>query len=126
MFGPQLIMTDDILDRLVGLAHSGKVSDITSISTQVSWRHIDLWGSEVLDLIKKYYPLDEPDSPRPALRIVENMPGPSDIRHPPTAPSATASSSRDPKPTRVRWCSACGSDTHIGMLHSHYSPTIYS
>jgi len=41
-FGPQLIMTDDILERFVELAHFKQVSDLASIHTQVSWRYIDL------------------------------------------------------------------------------------
>ncbi|KAF8257524.1 P-loop containing nucleoside triphosphate hydrolase protein [Lactarius quietus] len=97
MFRPQLIMTDDVLDRLVGLAHYSKVSDLTSIRTQVSWRHVDLWGADVLDIIKTYYPLDEPTSPRPALQAVDKLPGPSVVQPPSNAPTATVSSSRDIK-----------------------------
>ncbi|KAH9165888.1 hypothetical protein EDB89DRAFT_265453 [Lactarius sanguifluus] len=41
MYGPQLIMTDDILERFVELAHFEEVSDLASIHTQVSWRYID-------------------------------------------------------------------------------------
>jgi hypothetical protein len=118
MFGPQLIMTDDVLDRLVGLAHSGRVSDLASIHTQVSWRHIDIWGADILDIIKKYFPdvddVVEAESPRPVLQASENLPGPSSW--PSDTPSTAPSGSRVPKPMRRRRCSACGSDGHIGML----------
>ena len=118
MFGPQLIMTDDVLDRLVGLAHSGRVSDLASIHTQVSWQHIDIWGTEILDIVKQYFPDDvEPASPRPALQDFENLPGPSTIHGPSNTRSKAPSGSRISKSTRKRRCSACGSDSHIGMSY---------
>ena len=119
MFGPQLIMTDDVLDRLVGLAHFGKVSDLASIHTQVSWRHIDIWGADILNIIKKYFPdvepIVEPDSPRPVLQASENLPGPSS--RPSNTLSTAPSGSRVSKSTRKRRCSACGSEGHIGMSY---------
>jgi hypothetical protein len=54
MFRLQLIMTDNVLECLVGLAHSGKVSDLASIQTQVNWHHVDLWGTEILNIIKSF------------------------------------------------------------------------
>lgn len=122
MFGPQLIMTDDVLERLVGLARSGKVSDLSSIQTQVNWRYIDLWGTEILDIIKSYFPVIEPS---PVLQALDNMPGPSTANRPTIAPSDAPSiqpGSRDPKP-RTRRCSACGSAGHIGTSYQMNSIT---
>jgi hypothetical protein len=78
MFGSQLIMTDDILERLVELAHFGQVSDLVSIHTRLSWRYTDLWGTQVLDIIKKHFPPIEPVAPRPALQPA----GPSTVHRP--------------------------------------------
>ncbi|KAI9437344.1 hypothetical protein BJY52DRAFT_1196608 [Lactarius psammicola] len=61
MFGPQLIMTDDVLERLVGLAHFKQVSDLASIHAQ------------------KHSPSINPASSRPILQPAENLPGPSTV-----------------------------------------------
>ncbi|KAH9031299.1 hypothetical protein EDB84DRAFT_1246291, partial [Lactarius hengduanensis] len=113
MFGPQLIMTDDVLDRLVVLAHFQQVLDLASIHAQVSWRYTDRWGAEILEIIEKHFPPINAGSSRPALQPVENMPGPSAVQ----GSSALQSTPRSngPKPPRARRCSACGSNTHIGM-----------
>ncbi|KAH9010896.1 P-loop containing nucleoside triphosphate hydrolase protein [Lactarius pseudohatsudake] len=113
MFGPQLIMTDNVLDRLVVLAHFQQVPDLASIHAQVSWRYTDRWGAEILDIIEKHFPLINAGSSRPALKPVENMPGPSTVQGSSAVQSTPCSNG--PKLPRVRQCSACGSNTHIGM-----------
>jgi hypothetical protein len=90
MFGVQLIMTNNILKCLVGLAHSGKVSDLASIQTQVSWQYIDLWGAEILDILMEYFPPVSPPSPRPALQAIENIPGPSTMQASAIPPSGSS------------------------------------
>ncbi|KAH9033507.1 hypothetical protein EDB85DRAFT_2289393 [Lactarius pseudohatsudake] len=69
MYGPQLIMTDDILERFVELAHFEEVSYLASIHAQVSWRYIDRWGAQVLDIIKTHTP-----SGPPSLQSADNLP----------------------------------------------------
>ncbi|KAH8982246.1 hypothetical protein EDB86DRAFT_372749 [Lactarius hatsudake] len=91
MYGPQLIMTDDILERFVELAHFEEVSDLASIHVQVSWRYIDRWGAQVLDIIKTHIPPGPP-----SLQSAENLPGPSAVRQPSDAQLTSCSS--DPKP----------------------------
>ncbi|KAI9434782.1 P-loop containing nucleoside triphosphate hydrolase protein [Lactarius indigo] len=113
MFGPQLIMTDDVLERLVELAHFEQVSDLASIHAQVSWRYTDRWGAEILDIIEKHIPPVNAGLSRPALQPAGNLPGPSTVQRLSVAQSTP--SSNDPKLPRTRRCSACGSNTHIGM-----------
>ena len=42
MYRSQLIMTDNILERIVGLAHHNQLADLVSIKAQVNWRYNDL------------------------------------------------------------------------------------
>ncbi|KAI9429071.1 hypothetical protein H4582DRAFT_1771638, partial [Lactarius indigo] len=113
MFGPQLIMTDDVLERLVELAHFEQVSDLASIHAQVSWRYTDRWGAEILDIIEKHIPPVNAGLSRPALQPAGNLPRPSTVQRSSVAQSTP--SSNDPKLPHARRCSACGSNTHIGM-----------
>ena len=39
MFGSQLIMTDEILERILDLAHFGQIDTLVMLQTQVSWRY---------------------------------------------------------------------------------------
>ena len=69
MYGSQLILTDDILERLVELAHFNQLTDLASIRAQVNWRYSDLWGTQILRLVKKHVPnTDSVDqfAPRPS------------------------------------------------------------
>ena len=69
MYGSQLILTDDILERLVELAHFNQLTDLASIRAQVNWRYSDLWGAQILRLVKKHVPnTDSVDqfAPRPS------------------------------------------------------------
>src|SRR6266702_5953121 len=117
-FRSQLIMTNDVLERLVGLAHFKQVSNLASIHTQVSWQYSDLWGTHILDIIKKHFPASiDHASSIPVLQPAKNLLGSSAVHRPSNDLSTTTvhSSSHDPKPPRARRCSACGSGTHIGM-----------
>ena len=130
MYGSQLIMTDDTLERIVELAHFHQLLDLASIRAQVNWRHSDLWGMQILELVKKHFP--ETDSVDPFASVphghtlqpvdINNIPGPSTIPgasnlQSMAAPLAPSTSTTKPR-TRIRKCSACGSPTHIGMLHN--------
>jgi hypothetical protein len=129
MYGSQLIMTDDTLERIVELAHFHQLVDLASIRAQVNWRHSDLWGVQILGLVRKHFP--ETDSVDPFASVphrhtlqptdTDNLPGPSTLPGTsnlqtmagPLAPNASTMKPRK----RNRKCSACGSPTHIGMLH---------
>ncbi|KAF8264330.1 P-loop containing nucleoside triphosphate hydrolase protein [Lactarius quietus] len=56
MYGSQLIMTDNILECLVELAHFNQLVDLASIKAQVNWCYSDLWGTQILEIIKKHAP----------------------------------------------------------------------
>lgn len=53
MYESQLIMTDNILERIVGLAHHNQVADLALIKAQVNWRYNDLWGTQIIEIVKQ-------------------------------------------------------------------------
>ncbi|KAI9452135.1 P-loop containing nucleoside triphosphate hydrolase protein [Lactarius psammicola] len=128
MYGSQLIMPDDVLERIVELAHFNQLADLASIRAQVNWRYSDLWGTQILDLVKIHVPTGSTDSvdqlgaaPSPCRSMTNAVPGPSNSHRSPGVQSSattTAANSSAPKPrtrTRSYKCSACGSSSHIGM-----------
>ncbi|KAH9071529.1 hypothetical protein EDB83DRAFT_2313564 [Lactarius deliciosus] len=128
MYGSQFIMTDDLLERFVELAHFNQLADLLSIRAQVNWHYVDTWGMQILELIKKHVPVTDsvdqlaatPCPRRPMLQPTENIPVPSTGRQLPgvqmstITPTQNASGSK-PR-TRSYKCGACGSSTHIGTL----------
>lgn len=119
MFGPQFIMTDESLERLVDLAHYGQIDDLTALQNQVNWHYCDRWGSRVLDVIKTHGPPQAVSTPsRGSLRPSENLPGPSRHRSSNTTLSSagpTASNGTKARAARKPYrCGSCGSTTHIG------------
>ncbi|KAF4615749.1 hypothetical protein D9613_012407 [Agrocybe pediades] len=46
IFGPQLILSDSVLDRLVQLGHLKKIPDIDSLDSQTDWRYARKYGQE--------------------------------------------------------------------------------
>jgi hypothetical protein len=60
MFGSQIIMTDDILERILDLAHFGKFVDLVMFQGQVSWRYCDRWGAQVFNIVKLHFPPQVP------------------------------------------------------------------
>lgn len=116
MFGVQFIMTDDVLDRIVDLAHFDQIDSLTAIQGQVNWRYCDRWGPDILDIVNSYARPAAMSPPRETLGAAENLPGPS-TGHRATATNTGASSSKSKPRTRGQYrCGACGGIGHIGML----------
>ena len=123
MFGSQLIMTDEILERILDLAHFGQIDTLVTLQTQVSWRYCNRWGLQILDIVKTHFPfvVEAVETPREPLQPVENLPGPSTGNIPPSttssaraASSATSNSRNKPRTRGPYRCGSCGSLTHIG------------
>ncbi|KIK37779.1 hypothetical protein CY34DRAFT_59074, partial [Suillus luteus UH-Slu-Lm8-n1] len=55
-FGPQLVLTDEALDRIVDLAHDYKLPDLKTLRDQVNWCYVDSLGSEIITLVKEFFP----------------------------------------------------------------------
>ncbi|KAI9430705.1 hypothetical protein H4582DRAFT_1823626 [Lactarius indigo] len=115
MFGAQFIMTDEVLDCIVDLAHYNKIDNLATLQSQVSWRNCDCWGPDVLIIVKAHAPPVATPS-RETLRPAENLLGPSTghwLSPVPGSVGATPSSSKPHPKSRYR-CGSCGSTTHIG------------
>jgi hypothetical protein len=54
--GPLLFMTNGVLDRIAGLARSGKLTSVKVLARQVEWRYSAKYGPAVLDLVRKTHP----------------------------------------------------------------------
>ncbi|KAI9437122.1 P-loop containing nucleoside triphosphate hydrolase protein [Lactarius psammicola] len=123
MFGPQLIMTDEVLECIVDLAHFGQVDDLETLQSQVSWRYCDRWGPQIFDIIKTHAP-PVATSSRESLQPAENLPGPSTGLQPSAPSGGVGAMPSGSKPrTRSRYrCGSCGSTTHIGKLFLPNTP----
>ncbi|KAH9068263.1 hypothetical protein EDB83DRAFT_2222775 [Lactarius deliciosus] len=115
MFGSQFIMMDEVLERIVDLAHYEQINDLATLQSQVSWRNCDHWGPEILIIVKAHAPPVAAPT-RETLHPAENLPGPSTGHWPSTAPGSVRTTPSGSKPrakSRYR-CGSCGSTTHIG------------
>ncbi|KAH9011524.1 hypothetical protein EDB83DRAFT_2530245 [Lactarius deliciosus] len=87
MFGSQFIMTDEVLERIVDLAHHEQIDDLATLQSQVNWRNCDRWGPDILIIVKAHAPPIATPS-RKTLRPAENLPGPSTGHRPSPAPGS--------------------------------------
>jgi hypothetical protein len=125
MFGAQFIMTDEILERIVDMAHFGKLTDLVTFQSQVNWRYCDRWGTQILGIVTVHFP-PVATPPRDSLRPVDNLPGPSTGRQSLTTSGSTGAtnmaSGSKPRARRQSRCGSCGSTSHIGKGVLFYTP----
>ncbi|KAH7919783.1 P-loop containing nucleoside triphosphate hydrolase protein, partial [Leucogyrophana mollusca] len=50
-FGSQIIMSNDILDRIVDLAHAEKIADVVSLSEQTRWIYAEKYGPTIVKIV---------------------------------------------------------------------------
>jgi hypothetical protein len=55
-FGPQRILSDQVLDRIVDLAHHSKIISIETLGEQTLWKGTLKYGKEILALIRAHAP----------------------------------------------------------------------
>lgn len=68
-FGLQLILSDDILDRIVDLTHHFKAPDVKSLYDQTSWHYAVQYREYIVKLINIHVlPPSMPSLPQPALK----------------------------------------------------------
>ncbi|KAH9013929.1 hypothetical protein EDB85DRAFT_2031410 [Lactarius pseudohatsudake] len=127
MFGSQFIMTDEVLERTMDLAHYKQINDLATLQSQVSWRNCDCWGPDILIIVKAHAPPVAAPT-RETLRPTENLPGPSTGHQLSTAPGSVGTTPSGSKPRAKSWyrCGSCGSTTHIAsncLCPNHKSRT---
>ena len=120
-FGPQYIMSDDILNRIVDLAHHGKLLDISSLLEQTDWKHAVKYGFEILELVNMIHTPPLPPL-APVLSLApstsSSRPALQDILNP---LSQINRSNPQPGARKPRHCTACGAENHICKCLLAYS-----
>jgi hypothetical protein len=109
-FGGDILMHHILIDRIVELAHEHKLTSLQDLQKQTGWCFTSQYGSEILDLIKRYLPKPIPNLSSPfTTRPLQKDQGA--IREPainaPTDGPVAAKQSRAPP-----ICSACGIKGH--------------
>lgn len=108
--GPLLVMPDSILQRIVGVARTGRLSTIANLREQTGWTTalFSRYGADVLRLVHEVYP------PEPTLPSQHFESQPADENMVPRA----GVSRKDT--VRVVRCSACGGLGHIRMYFNDF------
>ncbi|KAF5324266.1 hypothetical protein D9619_011147 [Psilocybe cf. subviscida] len=108
-FGPNLILSDKLLVRIVMLARdrANKIPDIDALAHQTNWIHAKKYGTDILLYVTCWYPPPAPPAPPP--------PPPQGGSLANLNTNLVAAAPLQPQPSnekRSRKCSACGSTTH--------------
>jgi hypothetical protein len=59
-FGPQQILTDQIRDRIVDLAHDKKIVNVETLQQQTDWVYTETYGAQILKIIERHAPPPPP------------------------------------------------------------------
>jgi hypothetical protein len=104
---PQLILSDQICDHIINLAHHSQLSDIKVLQHQTEWCHASTYGTQILDIVWRHAPpppaLPSPFSTAPLQRLAQQD---TNSRNGP-------STSRQQAP-KAMTCGACGQKGHTG------------
>lgn len=105
-FGPEILMSNDVRNQIVDLAHHGKIPNVKAIEEQTGWQYTLQYGQKILEIINIYsrpqalLPVAAP-SGRPKSQALQGVDTNTTLPQPST----------DVK--RPRACGLCGSDKHI-------------
>lgn len=61
-FGPSLIMSTTILDRIVNCVHHNKILSLQDLARETRWDEVSRYGAELLTLIQAIHPTQTNDS----------------------------------------------------------------
>jgi hypothetical protein len=124
-FGMSLVISDELVQRLVDLAHYGKLVYVTDIQTQTSWRDPMGLSDEIIDIIRMTHeatalgPLFN-HTPRAWPSRSQTPISPSQPLTPaPPGPQSIAGSPMTPGPCKSTQCSVCRRFGHNGVLRVH-------
>ncbi|KAG2029679.1 hypothetical protein BDR03DRAFT_1018079 [Suillus americanus] len=112
-FGPQMIMSNKILNRIVDLAHYHKILSTASLFEQTSWCYSSEYGQSILDIILTCIPLPIVQPPAPPTVIISLPLGLSSSTNQQPSTSTSATNVIMFASKRSRKCHACGSADHI-------------
>jgi hypothetical protein len=121
-FGPQLLLSDEIMNRIVSLACKKKLTDIQSLNEQTDWRHASKYGSAIIEMVKSCAP-PPPSPPLPSVPLLSSAPSSSLLQ--PTLQGVSnllpqvTQQAQDQVPKKIYRCAACGEEGHICMYSRH-------
>ena len=101
--GAGLIMTDDVLARIVDCAHFNKIRNQDTLAKETRWIWVNTYAIDVLEIIQGF----------PA-RLTQQQLTTTTPLQPRQKPAPAASSPVVEKVRRRNKCSACNSEGHIG------------
>ena len=106
IFGAQLFVVDDVLERIVELAHHFKLPDVNALAAQTGWYKARQYGPEILGIVRRFFSESAPaPQPTSARKIVPPPPG-----------VFVFINNESPAPAKQsRQCKACGASGHIGI-----------
>jgi hypothetical protein len=108
-FGPQVIMSNKTLDRIVDLAYAFKLPDVTSLCQQTDWCHVNEYGTKIIDIVLACIPTHPTPVLAPSTR--QNLSTPS-------SPQAAAPSKRQ---NRCRACQGVGHNGECPDYHQLFN-----
>ena len=111
-FGPQLLLSDDILDWTVNRHHHSKVHDVQSLIDQTGWCYTSRYGTQIIEIVKN---CTRPVQPRPSVAqpVLYNVAVELN-RAAVSGDVLLGSSSHTSDKVTGRQCKACRTTTHIG------------
>jgi hypothetical protein len=96
-WGPEIVLSDALVERIVGLARMAKLRDFTALCTQISWCYMAQHGEVLLKIVHAHRPLAQvPSTP---------------LSTGPLQPRSVNATPESQKSTRT--CSACAQPGHI-------------
>ncbi|KAG2040353.1 hypothetical protein BDR03DRAFT_831004, partial [Suillus americanus] len=111
-FGPQMIMSNKILNRIVDLVHYHKILSTASLFEQTSWCYSSEYGQSILDIILTCIPLPIVQ-PLAAPAVIISLPlGLSSSTNQQPSASTSATNVIMFASKRSQKCCACGSADH--------------
>jgi hypothetical protein len=112
-FGPQLLLSDEILNQIVHLAHYRKLPDVQALHKQTDWRHAEKYGSVIIKMVKSCAPLPPPPPP-PLLPTASSSSPCLALQGVSNSHLQISQHTSSLAPKKSRHCAMCGAEGHIG------------
>lgn len=62
MHGGRAVLPDKFIDIIVKYASKGKITSLETLKRESQWRRANKYGAEILEIIKTFFPFDQPTS----------------------------------------------------------------
>lgn len=111
-FGAHFVLCDEILERIVSLAHHSRIPDLEALVVQTSWCFAKDYGPEILKIVREHFPNPPPSTSTTVL-------GQASLNTPPLPLSQSINGIETRELLkRKRTCKNCGSESHICNVFS--------